>query len=123
MTEIKFTTETPPCKWFSDRHDSPPTIGSRQADLRRPPSSAQAGEGPATVGNDRSNFEKVEASIVRVGDAIVRLTPKGPSSQRVLTPCPRCGGRLEIVADGSINLWPAPFVSCASCEFCEEVVR
>ncbi len=34
--------------------------------------------------------------------------------------CPRCGGVLELVADGSIGLRPAPFLSCNACEFCEE---
>ena len=38
-----------------------------------------------------------------------------------MSACPRCGGVLELVADGSIGLRPAPFRSCASCEFCEEV--
>ncbi len=76
-----------------------PAAGPRQAATRRTPSSAPAGEGPATV----DEF----------------LAP----ARRALGLCPRCGGTLELVADGSINLRPAPFVSCASCEFCEEVVR
>ncbi len=35
--------------------------------------------------------------------------------------CPRCGGVLQTVTDGSIGLRPAPFLSCSACEFCEEI--
>ncbi len=48
-------------------------------------------------------------------------SPQSADTQRVISPCPRCGGEMQIVVDGSIGLRPAPFVSCSSCEFCEEI--
>lgn len=35
--------------------------------------------------------------------------------------CPRCGARLEYVADGEVNVMAEPFFSCATCEYCAKV--